>query len=59
MIIYVEVTTEYYVIRVILNSAKIFFKGINTRSAKAVNLTAADFRLSIILNPCIVLTRHV
>jgi len=32
---------------------------LNTRSAKAVNLTAADFWLSIILNPCIVLTRHV
>jgi len=31
----------------------------NTRSAKAVNLTAADFWLSIILNPCIVLKRHV
>ena len=31
----------------------------NTRSAKAVNLTTADFWLSISLNPYIVLTRHV
>ena len=33
--------------------------AINTRSAKAVNLTATEFWLSIFLNPCIVLTPHV
>jgi hypothetical protein len=32
---------------------------LNTSSSKAVNLTGADFLLSIFLNPCIVLTWHV
>ena len=43
----------------IIRLSALHINHLNTRSAKAVNLTAADFLLSIFLNPCIVLTRHV
>jgi hypothetical protein len=45
--------------RTVFNNIYIYIIFFNTRSAKAINLTAADFWFSIFLNPYIVLTQHV
>jgi hypothetical protein len=54
-----SVRTDDILAEIQTGHSQIQVKQINTRSAKAVNLTAANFWLYIILNPCIVLTRHV